>query len=73
MTRTDYWHGGPLPHHLPNRPQPHPTAPERFSLSALQRESDIRYWPQFPEVIAVCRVVWPRVTELYAAGLNPRD
>ncbi len=47
---------------------------KRISRSLLfQRESSIQDWPQFPEVILVCRVVWPRVTELYATSMNSCD
>ena len=43
MTRTDYWHGGPLPHRLPNRPQPHPSAPEHLAQSSFQVDCGMHY------------------------------
>ena len=45
-------------------------APERFQLPTLQCGSSISDYPQFPEIIRIHRVVWPRVTELFAAGLT---
>ena len=66
MTHTDYRHGEPLPHRLPNRPQPHPMAPERLTLPAFKLGSVIRDCPQFPVGIPVHRVDRPRVTELFA-------
>lgn len=70
MTRTDYRHGRPLPHRLPNRPQPHPIAPEHFMFLIFQYRNTITDYPQFPEVVRVYRVVWPRVTEQFATGLT---
>ena len=66
MTHTDYRHGEPLPHRLPNRPQPHPMARKRLALPAFKLGSTIRDWPQFPVVVPVHRVDRPRVTELFA-------
>lgn len=45
----------------------------RLSVSDSQQfqlGNRIPDWPQFPEVIRIHRVVWPRVTELSATSTN---
>jgi hypothetical protein len=45
-------------------------APEHFILAAFQHWSTICHCPQFSKVITVHRVVYLRVTELFATGLT---
>ena len=70
-TRTDQRLGKPLPNQLPNLPQTHPQAKKKhLNKKPLQEKLPIRYYPQFPRVIPVLRVGYPRVTEPYATNLN---
>ena len=41
-----------------------------FKGKPFQASPNIRYYPQFPRVIPVHRVSYPRVTEPYAMNLN---
>ena len=72
-TRTDHRLGKPLPNQLPNLPQTHPQAKKHLNKKPFQEKSSIRYQPQFPRVIPVLRVGYPRVTEPYATSLNSFD
>ena len=72
-TRTDHRLGKPLPNQLPNRPQTHPQAKKHLNKKPFQEKSSIQYQPQFPRVIPVLRVGYPRVTEPYATNLNSFD
>ena len=72
-TRTDQRLGKPLPNQLPNRPQTHPQAKKHLNKKPLQEKLPIQYYPQFPKVIPVLRVGYPRVTEPYATNLNSFD
>ena len=72
-TRTDHRLGKPLPNQLPNLPQTHPQAKKHLNKIPFQEKSSIRYQPQFPRVIPVLRVGYPRVTEPYATNLNSFD
>ena len=66
ITRTDYSFGGPLPHQLANLPQTHPKATSDLGYGTFQYPYPIRYYPQFPKVIPVRRLDYPRVTEPFA-------
>lgn len=72
-TRTDHRLGKPLPNQLPNLPQTHPQAKKHLNKKPFQEKSSIQYQPQFPRVIPVLRVGYPRVTEPYATSLNSFD
>lgn len=72
-TRTDHRLGKPLPNQLPNLPQTHPQAKKHLNKKPFQEKSSIQYQPQFPRVIPVLRVGYPRVTEPYATNLNSFD